>query len=162
MFSGSGFAGRVTGRRDAKAQGKAPRRRRGSASCAGGADRPRETRSEPRGTEHARRNAGAFARHPGQKGHPSAFGASVRGAVPDDLMAAQRALGRRSSGTPGAVGKGKTPEPAATTRRADAADDDAKVTFSALSSGRAGSPQSGSRHTVTSPAGPQGQPRDGF
>jgi len=154
MFSGSGFAGRVTGRRDAKAQGKAPRRRRGSASCAGGADRPRETRSEPRGTEHAR--------HPVQKGHPSAFGASVRGAVPDDLMAAQRALGRRSSGTPGAVGKGKTPEPAATTRRADAADDDAKVTVSALSSGRAGSPQSGLRHTIASPAGPQGQPRDGF
>ena len=157
MFSGSGFAGRVTGRRDAKAQGKAPRRRRGSASCAGGADRPRETRSEPRGTEHAWRTAtrggmpGALARHPGQKGHPSAFGASVRGAVPDDLMAAQRALGRRSSGTPGAVGKGKTPESA-----------EIEVTVSALSSGRAGSPQSGRRHTVASPAGPQGQPRDGF
>jgi hypothetical protein len=43
------------------------------------------------------RNAGAFARH---LGHPLL---RVRGAVPDlILMAAQRTLGRRSSGTPGA------------------------------------------------------------
>lgn len=105
MSSGSGLAGRVTGRRDAKAQGKATEAGvvgvRPGGPAAGDAEPPA---GAPARTAHGHRGMPGLLR--GMSGRKALGASSVRprAAVPEDLIAAQRA-NARVVGPHGAVGK---------------------------------------------------------
>ena len=179
MFSGSGFAGRVTGRRVAKAQGKPPHASwpRGSAlaqSASEGRTGPRETRERAAGhrarTAHGHpRNAGAFcaASRPAERATthcvPCFFGSWRCARRPHRSRSTAKSERPRSSVIRERDPRRRRESTGASQPRRHDARTRTMMTprspFPALSSGPAGSV---SQAADTLSPHPPGQPRDGF